>query len=147
MKEHKETLGGFGYIYYFDYGDGVMGVIMCACSVPQLSLTLCDPMDSSLPGSSVHGILQARILEWVAMLSSKENLPDPRIEPMSSVSLALAGRFFITKPPGPHHVCIHMPKFIKWYMLDICRQNQMCRSVEQNKESKNKPTHVQSINL
>ena len=33
--------------------------------------TLCDPMDHSLPGSSVHGILQAKILEWVAMLSSR----------------------------------------------------------------------------
>ena len=33
----------------------------------QSCLTLCDPMDCSLPGSSVHGILQARILEWVAM--------------------------------------------------------------------------------
>ena len=32
---------------------------------------LCDPMDCSLPGSSVHGILQAGILEWVAMPSSK----------------------------------------------------------------------------
>ena len=32
-----------------------------------LCLTLCDPMNYSLPGSSVHGILQARILEWVAM--------------------------------------------------------------------------------
>ena len=37
----------------------------------QLCPTLCDPMDYSLPGSSVHGILQARILEWVAMLSSR----------------------------------------------------------------------------
>ena len=36
----------------------------------QLSLTLCDAMDCSLPGSSVHGILQARILEWVATVSS-----------------------------------------------------------------------------
>jgi len=36
------------------------------------------PMDSSLPGSSVHGILQARILEWVAMPSSKD-LPNPGI--------------------------------------------------------------------
>ena len=36
----------------------------------QLCLTLCDPMDHSLPGSSVHRILQARILEWVAMSSS-----------------------------------------------------------------------------
>ena len=34
----------------------------------QLCLTLCKPMDCSLPGSSVHGILQARILEWVAKL-------------------------------------------------------------------------------
>ena len=33
----------------------------------QLGPTLCNPMDCSLPGSSVHGILQARILEWVAM--------------------------------------------------------------------------------
>ena len=33
--------------------------------------TLCDPVDSRLPGSSVHGILQARILEWVAMLTSR----------------------------------------------------------------------------
>ena len=33
--------------------------------------TLCDPMDHSLPGSSVHVILQARILEWVAMPSSR----------------------------------------------------------------------------
>ena len=34
-------------------------------------LTLCDPMDCSPPGSSVHGILQARILEWVAISSSR----------------------------------------------------------------------------
>ena len=36
----------------------------------QLCPTLCNPMDCSLPASSVHGILQARILEWVAMPSS-----------------------------------------------------------------------------
>ena len=35
--------------------------------VTQLYLTLCDPMESSLPGSSVHGILQARILKWFAI--------------------------------------------------------------------------------
>ena len=37
----------------------------------RLCLTLCDPMDCSPPGSSVHGIIQARILEWVAMPSSR----------------------------------------------------------------------------
>ena len=39
--------------------------------VPQLCLTLSDPMDYSLPGSSVLGILQARILEWVAISFSR----------------------------------------------------------------------------
>ena len=39
-------------------------------SVDQSCLTLCDPMDSSLPGSAVHGIFQARILEWTAISSS-----------------------------------------------------------------------------
>ena len=39
--------------------------------VAQSCLTLCDPMDCSLPGSSVHGIFQARVLEWVAISFSK----------------------------------------------------------------------------
>ena len=39
--------------------------------VSQLCLTLCNPMDCSLPGSSVHGILQARTLEWVAFPFSR----------------------------------------------------------------------------
>ena len=42
-------------------------VCVCVNVYVQLCLTLCDPMDCSLPGSSVHGILQARILEWVAI--------------------------------------------------------------------------------
>ena len=42
---------------------------------PQSCLTLCDPMDCSQPGSSVHGILQVRILEWVAMPSSSNSSP------------------------------------------------------------------------
>ena len=49
--------------------------ISCVCvlvlKLLQSCPTLCDPMDYSLPGSSVHGILQARILEWVTMPSSK----------------------------------------------------------------------------
>ena len=39
--------------------------------VTHLCLTLCDPMDCSLPGSSVHGIFQARILEWIAICFSR----------------------------------------------------------------------------
>ena len=41
--------------------------------VAQSCLTLCDPTDCSLPGSSVHGILEAGILEWVAMPFSRES--------------------------------------------------------------------------
>ena len=44
--------------------------VLCAKSL-QSCLTLCDPMNHSPPSSSVHGILQARILEWVAMFSSR----------------------------------------------------------------------------
>ena len=57
--------------------------------------TLCDPMDCSAPGSSVHGILQARILEGFHALH-QVNLPDPGIEPMSLASPALASGFFAT---------------------------------------------------
>ena len=52
----------------------------CVCVlVTQSCLTLCDPMDCSPPGFSVHGILQERILEWVAMPSSGD-LPNPGIK-------------------------------------------------------------------
>ena len=44
---------------------------MCACSVAQSCLTVCDPIDCSPSGSSVHGIFQARILDWVAISSSR----------------------------------------------------------------------------
>ena len=47
-----------------------MSVYVCA-KLLQSCLTLCDPMDCSLPGSSVHGILQARILKWVAVPFSR----------------------------------------------------------------------------
>ena len=53
-------------------------------------------MNSSLSGSSVHEIFQARILEWVAISISKD-ISDPGIEPKSP---ALAGRFFTTEPRG-----------------------------------------------
>ena len=55
-------------------------------SVAQLCLTLCNPMDDSPPGSCVHGILQARILEWVAICQYWKipgDLPNPGMEPRS----------------------------------------------------------------
>ena len=57
---------------------------------------LCDPMDCSPPGSSVHGILQVRIVEWVAMPYSRGS-SGPRDQIHVS---CFAGRFFTSKPPG-----------------------------------------------
>ena len=66
------------------------------CEVAQSCLTLCDPMDCSLPGSSLHGILQARVLEWVAF-PSPGTLPNPGIEPRSP---ALQADALTSEPPG-----------------------------------------------
>ena len=62
----------------------------CVCA--QSCSTLCNPLDCGLPSSSVHGISQAGILEWVA-ISSPRNLSNPGIKPASPVPPALAGRF------------------------------------------------------
>ena len=59
--------------------------------VTQLCLTLCNRIDCSLPGSSAHGILQARILEWVSMSFSRKS-SQPRDWTWVS---CIAGRFFI----------------------------------------------------
>ena len=58
-----------------------MCVYVCMCAkLLQLCLTPWDAMDCNPPGSSVHGILQARILEWVAMPTPGDR-PDPGIKP------------------------------------------------------------------
>ena len=76
----------YNIILYYDYDRNVdavkvcndsfisvqAGLPRCCCGlVAKLCLTLCDSMDCSPPGSSVHGILQARILEWVAISFSR----------------------------------------------------------------------------
>ena len=68
----------------------------------QRCLTLCNPMDYTPLGSSVHGILQERILECVVVPSPRD-LPDPGIEPASLMSPILAGGFFITETPRKSH--------------------------------------------
>ena len=72
----------------------------------QLCLTLCNPMECNLPGSSVHGILHARILEWVSMSSSRGSSP-PRV--WIHVS-CITGGFFTAGPLGK-------PIYIKIYWI------------------------------
>ena len=82
--------------------------------------TLCNPIDCSLPGSSVHGTLQARILEWVAMPSSRgSSWPRERMSPW------LAGGLFITSTTWKTHLvhrciyCMHATESIDKHGLQI----------------------------
>jgi len=75
-----------------------------ACLVAESCPTLCDPVDYSPPGSSVHGIFQGRILEQVAC-PTPGDLTDPGIEPVSVASPTLVGRFLTTVPSGKPQKC------------------------------------------
>ena len=83
-------------------------VCVCVCAKSlQSCLTLCDPRDYILPGSFVHGILQARILERVAKHSSRGS-SQPRDWTCVFCDSCIAGGFFTTKPLGkPSHI-LHM---------------------------------------
>ena len=82
--------------------------------VAQSCLTLCDPMDCSLPGSSVHGTLQARMVEWVAF-PSPGDLLNPGIEPRSptlqanSLSDELSGK--------PQNTGVGSLSLLQWIFL------------------------------
>ena len=63
---------------------------LCACSLAQSCSTLFDPMDCSPPGSSIHGISQARILEWVAISSSRGSS-----RPRDQICISCIGRWIL----------------------------------------------------
>ena len=80
----------FFFVFFFFLVKDVR-VCVCVCVwVVQSCPTLCDPMNCSLPGSSVHGILQAKVLEWVATAFSRES---SRTRDWAQVS-HIAERFF-----------------------------------------------------
>ena len=73
---------------------------MCVCVQSlQSCLNLCDLVDYSLPGSSVHGVLQARTLEWVAVPASRGS-SWPRDRTCILCVSCTAGGLFTTEPPG-----------------------------------------------
>ena len=77
-------------------------VAFVCCLVAKLCWTFCNPLDCSPSGSSVHGISQARILEWV-VISPSRWFSRPRDQTRVS---CLAGEFFTTEPPGKTlHLC------------------------------------------
>ena len=88
-------------------------VVVCA----HLHPNLCDLTDCSPPGSSVNGISQARVLEWIAISFSRGS-SDLGIEPASLESPALSGRFFTTEPPmSPLSVFF----FTRWHHVKLCQ--------------------------
>ena len=96
---------------------------MCAKSL-QSCPTPCDPMDCSPPGLSVHGILQARIPEWVAVSFSRSSWP--RDWTQISYGSCVAGRFFTAQSPGESR-CFRMVwnnawssiRKVKWEILNL----------------------------
>ena len=101
--------------------------------------TLCDPVDCSPPGSSVHGILQARILEWVAMPASRGSSrpgskvdllplscigsPLPLVPPESEVAQScptLCDRVDCS-PPGSSIHGILQARILEWVAISFCR--------------------------
>ena len=85
------------WLLFFDETRSFIPFIFYLCAFSVVSNSF-DPMNCSSPGFSVHGISQARVLEWVAIASSKGS-SQPGIKPASPVIPALAGRFFTTVPP------------------------------------------------
>ena len=93
-------LEDFGFVVLFattwrrifkkDWEPSCFRVCVCVCVSCSVVATLCDPMDCSLPGSLSHGILQARILEWIAISFSRGS---SQAKDQTQIS-CIAGRFF-----------------------------------------------------
>ena len=89
--------------------------VLYLCKNESVSLSVMsnsfEPMDCSLPGSSFHGILQARILKWIAISFSRRSS-----QPSGWTHIScLAGIFFTTKPPGSPNWCIAKSKNSRLY--------------------------------
>ena len=124
----QEDVKGKGLNSPYATKDGLFSVCVCACvcvcvcmrayvNLLQLCLILCDPMNCSPPDFSVHGILQARILEWVANPSSKGIFQTQGLN-LHLMSPAFAGGFFITSTTweAHHNICLVINR-VSWLMI------------------------------
>ena len=87
---------------------------VCA-KLPQSCLTLWDSMDCNPPSCPIHGILQARVLEWVAM-SSSSGSSQARDQTCVSCGFCIAGRFFTSEPQGKPW--LHVRKYFGYVGLN-----------------------------
>ena len=91
-----------------------MIITTCAWAVAQLCLTFCNAMDCSLPGSSVHGISQARKLEWVAISFSRGS-SRPRNQTLISCVSCASRQIFL--PP------LHLGSWLLPWVYVVCKQS------------------------
>ena len=101
----------------------------CCCLLAKSHLSHCDPMDCSLPDSSVHGILQARILEWVAIPFSRGS-SDPEIKHMfpalRAVFLSLSHQGRPKPKMGLLLICSPSEKEAPKLCVCVCVFTRMC---------------------
>ena len=98
--------------------------VLCCAKLLQLCPALCNPVDCSPPGSSVHGMLQARILEWVSMPSSKgssqpRDLPNPGIKPRSLALRAVSLLLSHQGSPPLSSIPVRLPFLCSTGLLDF----------------------------
>ena len=98
-------------LYQLSY-QGSPSISMCYVLISLVMSDSLRPYGLTLPGSSVHGVLQTRTLEWVSMLSSRGS-SQPGIKSVSLMSSALVGGFFTTSATYTYiyiyiHICIHI---------------------------------------
>ena len=125
-------LGCFLVFDYEWYNSVYLIGCVCACSVIKSCPAFCDPMDCSLPGSSVHGICQARTLEWVAISSTRGSSQPRDLTRVSSIGRQIL--YHWTSWEAPHWVAV----LIKWDFM--CKVPIQCISWSS-------PWHFQESNV
>ena len=114
----------------------------CVCT--QLHLTLCDPMAYRSPGSSVHGISQARLLEWVDLSFSRGSS-----WPRDQTCFSSTGRYVTTEPPGTPFGFL-IDGFAFWLRNDLMWPLQLLHKVRSTRISFFLPSslrHLQPLSL
>ena len=107
--------------------------ILCICA--QSHRTVCDFMDCSPSGSSVHGIFSRQEYWRGLLVPPPVDLPDPGIEPVSPVTPTLPGGFFSTESPGLPSIYLTHPEI---YLTDIQTQPLRQRSVSPSRDEENR---------
>ena len=123
--QREGFLGGSLCRPYFPYS------VICCCLVAKICLTLCNPMDYSPPGSSVHGISQVRILEGVAISSSRGSSQPKDQTHLSWVSCTAGGLFY-------HLSHCSRPK-VKWFAANLGKDSKSPKSQPREHSTTHQP--------